>query len=253
MKIHPSQYSPMHGATTNPLYKEGCLRYISVKHLLTERTDIHPIYKAIGTLAEERYYSTMDPHEFVTREMHLTYDLGGGVTLTGRADFVTPTKVIETKASISPTKRAMWRKGQPDPSQLGQLVTYMLVLDRAEGELNCSYVHFGKDGTTLGFETTSFAVQADASGRLTLNGAEIDLTAFDVMAFYKAAQDALVGAELPPMPMTQKPCQTCTFREVCSSYPQGREEFHRQVKHVIDRGFDAVGAPDPTIKRHDRK
>jgi hypothetical protein len=251
MKLYPSSFTPMQGATTNANFKEGCLRYIAVKDRLTTRTEIPQLYQTIGHLAEERVDSMWAADAFVSREVPFQLDLGDDVIISGRADFVTPNSVVESKASISPTKRAMWRRGQYSVEHLGQLVLYMLALDRPIGLLKCSYVHLTKDASWLGFEDFEWSIYRKDNAIL-VQGAEIDLTVQDVLGYFAAAKHALIGTDLPPRPTTTNPCRICPFQAVCDSNPQDRETFVRQVQSKIDMGIEPVGGNVPKLKMHDR-
>ncbi len=251
MKLYPSSFTPMQGATTNAFFKEGCLRYISIKDMITTRTEIPQLYQTIGNLAEERLAVTFDQRLFVSREVPFQLDLGDDVSISGRADFVLPNSVVESKASMSASKRAQWRRGQYSPEHLGQLVLYMIALERPAGWLKCSYVHLTKDASWLGFEDFEWHVCV-VDGKIMVQGEEIEMTVQDVFAYFAAAKHALIGSDLPPRPTTANPCQNCAFQAVCDSNPQDRQTFVRQVQHVIDEGIASVGGTVPTLKRHDR-
>ncbi len=246
MKIYPSSYEPIVEGTTDPEYPQGCLRYqvIIAPRIRDEwpRQEIDPLYSAIGRIAEEQVLSSLPVMPDIQREVALSLDLGNGVTISGRVDILTPVSIIEVKATLGATKRAMWRKGTPDPHHEGQLLTYMALLQRPQGILYARYVHFSKDSTKLEFEQFTWTYE---------------LTPTEAWARVSEFYDTLIhwnsSSELPTRPLSDSPCFKCPFIDVCSSSTKGREEFTRQVEHRIREGAPSVVGVVPRIKAHDRK
>lgn len=252
-KIYPSSFTPIQGVTTNPTYKEGCLRFLLARTVLPRGPDIDPIFQTIGLLAEERI-NTLLEGTFYDREVPVSIDLGDNVRISGRADFVTSTCVIESKATLSTAKRAQWRRGEFSLEHLGQLVTYMSALNRPIGYLRCTYVHFSKDVEWLGFEEFSWHVRVSETGEIYIEGTLFPaLSAADIGLFYATVKNALVGDKLPPRPTTDKPCQTCPLAKICAGSAQDRSEYLREVEQLIDAGIEPVGGFKPSIKVHDRR
>lgn len=254
LKLHPSSYTPVEGQTTNGKYKESCLRYLSVHAeiaRLVPRTEIHDIYKAIGTFAEVRHEARLGPGVFLSREVRFEHDLGDGVRLTGRCDFLLPDAVHEVKASVSPTNRALWRKGRPLATHLGQLVTYMVVFERAKGRLNCSYVHLDRNSEHLEFEDYVFDVRIQDGDVLVNDLPPVSLDS--ILVFWRLAKETLLSPHLAQRPTTRVPCSNCPFLAVCDSSPQDLPEFRRQVVQILEQGTHSVFSYVPTIKSHDTR
>ncbi len=76
LKLYPSMYQPLHGTTTNPTFKDGCLRHIMLKATgaIPREGDIDPLYKAVGRMGEERFLATA--LEDFSREVPCSWDLG---------------------------------------------------------------------------------------------------------------------------------------------------------------------------------
>ena len=244
--ISPSAFEPIIEGTTNAKYPEGCLRFLSVKHLVRAsnwgRVELHPIYSAIGTIAEEYVKSEISPDEFITREAVIQYDLGDNVSVSGRADYMTGDSIIEVKASVSSRKRAMWRRGEMLESHLGQLKSYMLFSQRDKGVLRAFYMHFTREGMNLSLEPFVHAVH-----ELTVQDEQ------DLHAFYSTVKHAIVGGDLPPTPITTTPCVTCPFRDVCSLDLKSKDDFVDNVNTILLGEMQAKPVLNPTIKTHNRR
>lgn len=242
--ISPSSYEPIIGETTNAVYPEGCMRYQSVRHLIKDawpRTELHPIYSAIGTIAEEFVRSEFDPFEPVEREVSLVQDLGDNVHIRGRADYMLPDKIIEVKASVSASKRAMWRRGEMSSTHLGQIKTYMVMSGREFGVLRAFYMHFTREGIALSLEPFVHQV------RLTEQDVE------ELSEYYLTVKHAIVGADLPPKPMTNEACMKCPFNNICKKELKFKSDFVDEVNTVL-MGERPEGVNlNPTIKRHNRR
>ena len=245
--ISPSSFEPIVYETTDTQYPNGCLRYQSVRHLIKAsawpKTQIHPIYSAIGTIAEEYVKSEFDQSDgVIQRELVVSQDLGDDVSIYGRADYVLDNKVIEVKASVSASKRSQWRKGIMVPSHLGQLKSYMALTGVTYGVLRAFYMHFTREGMTLSLEPFIHQV-----AELT----EEDL--LDLSTYYLTVKEAIIGSDLPPKPLTPKPCVSCPFRAVCEKDLKYKSDFVEGVNTVLAGKPPAVLELVPSIKRHNRR
>ncbi len=244
--ISPSSYEPIIDDTTNAKYPEGCLRYLGVKHLIKAsdwpRQEIHPIYSAIGTVAEEFINSEFDSSTYVDREVPLTFDLGDDVWINGRADYILEDRVIEVKATISQSKRAQWRKGNMLPGHLGQTKTYMLLADKDHGTIRAFYMHFTREGLTLSLEPFIHVISGLS------NNDEKELS-----KFYLTVKEAIIGNDLAPRPVSLEPCMRCPFRAVCETGLKLKEDFVEEIGTILAGDPPSHTMMVPKIKVHNRR
>ncbi len=241
--INPSSFELITHGTTDAQYPTGCLRYQSVKHLIKAawpREDLHPVYRTIGTIAEE-YVAAELQAEFVDREVEIIEPVGDEVFISGRVDFKLPEEIHEVKATVSSSKRTMWRKGKVAPGHLGQLLSYMWLLELPVGKLRMFYVHFLRKQARLRLEPYTYATTLTEEHEA------------NVKAYYRAVKAAMVEPALPPRPHTLNPCMTCPFRAVCNMDPQDKDTFVRHVNEVLKlpRPVIVTRYGEPKIKMHD--
>lgn len=254
ISMNPSSFNEVYGVTTNTQYPSGCFRFLSVRHLLRDKipkSDIHPIYQSIGTIGEERIFTLFPDY---VREVPFEHEMVPGVVIRGRADGVSKSKILEVKNTISQSVRTnVVRKGNLPSTYLGQLLTYMWVFDKKEGLISVSYVHFNKLATELQFEERRFEITIDENGAVLVDGIKtIDSMNWYVTQFYTLLAHYITSNELAPMPITNRPCESCVLSDVCKSNIKSKHEFTEKID-MIEVGEEQEMKFVPRIKNHNTK
>jgi len=241
-KIYPSSYTLPQGSTTKAVFNSGCPRYQAYKHELDEDIEFDELYKATGRLVEELVFANLskDPNIIkVERELPLRTELGKGVFVSGRCDFIATDiegkKVVyEVKSTLSRYSYSeQVRKGIIRSSHLGQLLTYLGILGLTEGVVWLSYVHFNKDINQLDFETREWKVKLDGD-KIYIDGELAEWTGTQMMRFYKIMYDAHTKPELPPKTSeVEKACIKCPLYKACENNPKDREEYADYINNNI--------------------
>jgi hypothetical protein len=253
-KIYPSNFALPQGSTTKAVFNSGCPRYQAYKHKLQEEDNFDELHKATGRLVEELVFAklTKDPNIIkVEREVSLRTELGNGVFVSGRADFIVTNKdgnkvVYEVKSTLSRYSFGeQVKKGIIRPSHLGQLLTYLGILGLTEGVVWLSYVHFNRDINQLDFETREWEVKLDGD-KIYIDGELAEWTGTELMRFYKIMYDAHTKPELPPKTSeVEKACMKCPLYSACENNPKDRKEYADYINNNIK---PEQGGTSSTIK-----
>jgi len=256
-KIYPSSFALPSGVTTAAMYKEGCPRYFAFQHLNpNERSKIDSLYMATGRITEEFILSKLKAEgRQVEAEVPIKVELKGGVTISGRADAIVDGKTIyEIKSTVSRSKLySVINKGEINKQHLGQLLTYMSLLNINHGVLCTSYLHFDKSLDSLKFETRELEVRVDIEGNLYLDGKMHHETVVEFLRFYKIMADAATLPQLPPMTTNDNACKNCPFDKICKKSPKDKSEFARLVNKHADELTVSSSSYTPKIHSHNVK
>jgi CRISPR/Cas system-associated exonuclease Cas4 (RecB family) len=261
-KIYPSSIAPVSGVTTNG-YKEGCPRFFFAANTTTlERVDIPYLYKTIGDMEETRITSRLEklyPDLTLEREVPVKFIVPPNLQVSGRVDIIAKNEdgtiafIHEIKATVS---RSMYSRvikaHQIDEKHLGQLITYMTLLDVENASLSVGYYHFNRELTRLDIEEVQFKVElSKETGSIFIDSNPYFKSAHDILKYYRIMADAVNNASLPPMTINKKACESCPFNNVCEKNPKSKEEFHRYLK---EQGVSESKAPfTPKINIHNTR
>lgn len=228
-KIYPSSYAFPQGATTNPQYNSGCLRFQKYRGYLLGESDIPEVSKAIGFLGELRVQLELEakyPDEPIIRENPFKYEYLPDIWISGRYDFqVGDNMIVEVKTTKSKHVRSeVINKGNYSKDHLGQLLTYMYFMDISKGALCVQYVHWPTDRKTLNFIPRWFHVEI-IENRVHVDGICTGYTHDYYMQFYSLTAQAYLDSKLPPKPSNPKACHFCPFASICHKSPTTPKEF----------------------------
>lgn len=237
IKIYPSSYAFPQGATTNPKYNSGCLRYQKFKDKLLTKSDIGELSKAIGVIGEERvklYLQKQYPGQEIKQEISFKFELEDGVWISGRYDFkIEDSRIaVEVKTTKSTNVRSdIINKGLYSKDHLGQLLTYMCVEEVTKGLLCVQYVHFTKDLENLHFIPRWFDIELK-DNYVFVDNESTGYTVDYFMQFYSLVADTHKSDKLPPKPANSNACFFCPFKSICTGEepPCTVEEFNKQLK-----------------------
>ncbi len=171
---------------------------------------LHPSYAAIGEQNENEHALTLK--EPFQAELPFKRDLGQGVTLSGRADFVLSNEIHECKASFTENK------GKPKDEHLAQLTCYLLEFQFTRGVLIYGYYKQRADGTFKRHSTTTFEVLLDGDVIL-VDGFDSGFKASELVnSLVQLAK--YLKSDLPaPRPSTAtsffSPCKYCPVKDLC--------------------------------------
>lgn len=254
-KIYPSRVAPVIGCTTNS-YKESCFRFIEMSRTIpVPDVEIDSLYKVIGRIAEERVnLQLIAEHgvKAVERETALTYSVTPDWLISGRVDFIVGgVEVWEVKATVSKTKyKTIFQGGQVDPKNLGQLITYMAILEFPTSVLSYNYLHFDTD-YNLCIPQRNFRIAIDGDV-IYIDGVRYDKhSVSDFLRFYHLVVQGAEDPGLPPQSLNGYACKSCPFNMVCSTNPTSRKEFHSQA-NLLGLSIDGF-VPKPKIELLRRK
>lgn len=232
-KIYPSSISPMIGSTTNS-FAESCLRYLGMNYLLpvelVKGVDIHPLYKAVGTLTEERMVARLTKAKAVfERELAVKYSMTPSWQISGRVDFLVhgdENYLIETKGTLSKSKlKAVIHDGIPDANHVGQLLTYMSIVEVPKALYSLTYWAFDHKIDRFEGTTREFWL-AITEGLLYIDGTEYtEYSIPQFLEFYRAVMEATDKPTLPPKTLNTYACNNCWFKDVCAANPGSKSEF----------------------------
>ena len=253
IKIYPSSFATPVGHTTDSKYNKGCIRYQVFKDDLTiEKTNIHPMYQAIGTLGEAFIIAKLEGEKvvFTDIEKPFKYQLDDDFYISGRFDAACSDYIYEFKTSISKVfYSTIIRKGVINPDHLGQLITYLCVEERTKGKLICAYAHFDKKLTSLKFETREFDVEI-CDGDIFVDNEPYGASVTDLMKFYANVVQAHKDPAFPPATINDNACNYCPLADLCAFGPKVKAEFSREVAKI--EGVEEIKR-EPKIQIHNCK
>ncbi len=230
LKVYPSSSGFAEGRLVYTDYNSGCLRKIGFNALGV----LEPFPEStaqVGADNEQNYEEKLKaegtPYE---REKTVTVDLGAGVHLSGRIDFITRDRLIELKSTRSPSKRTKLRAGTVTTENVAQIVAYMVATERDSAELIYTYIDEKKKTQ----EHFNFTVKIDSGGRIHINGELYRYDVYSYLAHRGHAVDLLsklsnsVGSVIAdtdrPAKFADKfgsPCNYCAFRSACGRLDKG--------------------------------
>jgi hypothetical protein len=263
-------------------YDSGCLRAILAKKN-GARTKFPPQLADMGEqfeLLSEVYLKKQYPDWVLSREEVLKGPCVGldEETFSGRKDFTLrkdgETIIVECKSMCSSASRLnVIRKGIMNPSQIAQLISYMIQEKVTKGMMMFGYYEIHPETGLLwcpnafrdqGTKKANFAVyrvEILDNGTIQINGEDFEYTVLQSIehrnAVMKVLSDKAVG--LRPADATKEyggPCNYCTFRDVCTSYdasviqgdPQTADQF---IENCIEAANNDVST-GPTFKQPKR-
>lgn len=238
-KIYPSSVSPVTGCTTSG-YNKSCPRYFSLSKLYEQPwTEIHPIYKAIGTLGEAMVQKKIEdqlkkePKYQLLIEVPVKHQVSDEWVISGRIDFwqknlLDADKSIlwEVKTSLSaPKARRIIRDGIVDPDHIGQLVTYLVITNLTRGVYSFTHLKYTPKNSVIEENTREFRVELKDNLIYIDDVLWEQHTVLDYIQFYRLMMEASESKDLPAKTNNQYACMSCPFSATCSRNPSSRDEF----------------------------
>ncbi len=221
-KVYPSSSGFMEGRTIYTDYDSGCLRSIGYKALGVQ-VPFDQKTAQVGATNEDLFEATLKGTEY-DREKAISVDLGGGIVLSGRIDFVTADRLIELKSTRSTSKRTKLRAGTVTTENMAQIVAYMVATERTTAELRYTFYNDKKNTQ----EEYNFTVNIGAAGEIYLNGAIYRYDVYSYLAHRQrtvqllselagGSDTALYAAGRPyrAADTFNSPCNYCPFRLAC--------------------------------------
>ena len=263
-KFYPSSSAFMIGDTVMTKYDGGCLRSILAKANGVRTGELHPTYKRIGAVHEEKYHKELladENYAKVLREIPIRKSIADTVDYSGRLDFLTmsakdDTEVVhECKGTASKNARRDYRKGIYNVTYLAQTVSYMIDRRTTRGKMVCGYYEQNDLGDLLEQERHVFRVTITETGRIDVNGEPSGYNVADVLAHRHAAAQHIERNEVGPRPdkWNQQwggPCTRCVFNQACEKYDNTQERntetFLRDAEICVQT---APKQPDPVINK----
>lgn len=231
MKLYPSSAAFMAGPLVDAKYSSSCLRYIWTTTQIGRFPGTNNAESAaVGTLNEFRH--SMKLPEGTEREKPFTVEFGG-ITVSGRMDFVLPDGTVhEIKSTTSDyVKRDVIDGGVVDQGHMAQLVSYLAFGKIKNGAIFVTYYEWDveKDAATpiadrkFDVQITDTAIFVD--GELYKYGVK------DLARWYAEAAKCMTDPDtLPPEPVKnvipyKNPCHFCPLKSVCESGVSDAKEF----------------------------
>ena len=245
IKIYPSSFALAVGATTNAAYTSGCPRY----QVAGIREDFPPLYSAIGAIGEEYHIARLGTIE--EREISIRKEVAPNVYVSGRYDGICSEFVYEFKTTLSRNLyTSIINKGEFLLTHLGQLVTYMVMLERSRGKLCVAYAHFNKAVTQLEFKPRDFIVEL-RDNDIYVDDVKTEYTVSQLMKFYSIVAQAHLSEALPPATMNDKACNGCSLINICGlGSARTKAEFLNQITELTLVKHEQY---QPKIQVHDTK
>ena len=208
-KIYPSSLTFSYMDYNPASYNSQCWRFQQLSQGV-RGPPLHPSYAAIGEQHENEHAKTLTvPFQ---AELPFKRDLGNGIVLSGRADFVLSDSIDECKASFTENK------GKPKDEHLAQLTCYLLEFQLTRGKLVYGYYKQRADGTFKRESVTTFQVQLDGDVLL-VDGFDAGFKASELVNSIVQLSKYL-NSDLPaPRPSTAtsffSPCKFCPVKDLC--------------------------------------
>lgn len=235
-KMYPSSFSMPIGQTVKAPFHNGCLRFRVFQDLIP-RQDIPVGSQGIGELGELAVMYRFPKDANIEREVPVKHQLEDGFLISGRIDFLETTEngkkiVHEVKSTGSRYQYTNGiNKGKISETHLGQLITYMSILQTDLGFLHLNYFHFNRKVTSVDMETRIFKVELRET-KIFIDGKEYDKTAIDILRYWAMLQNAIASEDLPPKPVSEFACDKCPFSKVCEKNIKDKTEFTREVNQL---------------------
>lgn len=254
IKLYPSSsdFLPVTGQEIEFFTK--CLRYITVAQLNRDvvKVNINPLNKAVAEIDEARYFLVLKQEfDHIERETSFKYEKVAGydeLVLSGRTDYLIyddPEKtkiklIVEKKSSFSKSQKSKIVNGQISPSQLAQLLLYMVIHKVPHGRLVQSYYGFDSDLTSLKLGAEArWDIEIDKNNVVTFTGDGVAAIA-DLLRFYKTLADHVVKRQIAPKPRAagfRSPCDFCPLNPVCQGYDEGNiasDLFFKNARSLLE-------------------
>jgi hypothetical protein len=239
IKLYPSSSDFLKSNGQYAEYESKCLRHIIVtqKNPDLRKQSVSKLNQGVAEIDEARYRNVL-ASEFEHIDVELPFKLenvGGheSVVLPGRMDYVCykdaektiKDLIVEKKSSISKNQKTKINKKEMSPSQLAQLVLYMVIHKVSKGRLVRTYYGFENDLLSLkvGSEVR-FDVELDGNTILVDGKIYEDASVTDLMRFYKVLADGVALNRIPPRPLKtakNNVCDKCPFAQACDELDNG--------------------------------
>lgn len=229
IKLYGSSSGFLWGQTAVTTYDSACLRSIVFKMLNSDiRTEIPEKYMRVGEHHETWWATELVKTEPVQLwEIPSRREVTDGVQYSGRADFITPSNIYETKGSLSlSAMNYVIKKRQYKVGHVAQLASYFWQFEMYAGAVVFGAYKETEDGfKQLGH--TQFPVKVMDDGRLQIDGRESPYFMQDLLSHVTMAADLLTRRKVHqyrPLNWEAKfgsPCGYCLFKDVCNEYDEG--------------------------------
>ena len=235
-KLYPSSIYPVTGVTTAG-YKESCPRFFAMKSQVeVPKNDIPDLYMAMGRVIEAKTQAQLEalgPRYKIMREVPVKHSPKPGWEISGRVDFLVEdlidpelTEIWEVKSSLSKKKKAsIIGKGQVDVAHIGQLLTYMMIMQVKIGKYSFNFVQYDHKDDALKFINRTFKVELQNTD-VYIDGEkweQYNLTNY--LQFYKLMINSVEQPDLPAKSTSYWACKSCPFSNVCNRNPITKAAF----------------------------
>lgn len=220
----------------------NCPRKTILRHLDVQQTHSKKTLEifSIGHQFEE-YFASLHPE--MQREFEVITP-----TVRGHVDFVSDDCIYETKSVTSKnTHSSVWKKNQPKPANVLQLLTYMVAMEREKGILVYgSYTHICTYDKLMKMRTEEikplfegavpvmkeFVVEIDELGNALVDGEPFhNIHVSELIEFQDNLHELVKQRILPPRIESlepgawSSPCKFCPLQTLCDSGISDLEEF----------------------------